>query len=255
MGRASTRRTSASSRRGWRPASAVRCTAATDTSADFPTLLNRAGVSWGILGKDEKCCGDSLRRLGNEYVFDKMATENVKLFKDKGVTKIITQCPHCFSTLKNDYRQYGLDVEVIHHSVLIRDLLASGKLKLDHPAASLGKIVFHDSCYLGRHNDVYDAPREALQTATGAAPVEMTRNRENSFCCGAGGGRMWMEEHGGTRINIARVEEALAQSPDTICVSCPYCMTMFEDGLKDKAADKVHLKDIAEVVAEGLRPV
>jgi len=219
------------------------------------TILERAGVSWGILGKDEKCCGDSLRRLGNEYVFDRMARENVKTFQDKGVKKVITPCPHCFSTLKNDYRQYGINLEVVHHSQLIQELLTSGRLKLTRQVVDLGKVVFHDSCYLGRHNDVYDAPREAVRAATGAAPAELERQRENSFCCGAGGGRMWMEEHVGTRINHNRVQEALAQKPDTICVSCPYCMTMFEDGFKDEKAEQVRVKDVAEIVAEGLRPV
>ena len=217
------------------------------------TILNQAGISWGILGKDEKCCGDSVRRLGNEYLFDKMARENVELFQSKGVKKVITSCPHCFTTLKNDYRQYGLELEVIHHSELIRDLLNSGRLKLNHTVADLGKVVFHDSCYLGRHNDVYDPPREAVAKATGKAPEELERNRENSFCCGAGGGRMWMEEHLGSRINHNRVQEALTQKPDTICVSCPYCMTMFEDGLKDEKAEQVRVRDVAEIVAEGLR--
>ena len=217
------------------------------------TILDQAGISWGILGKEENCCGDSLRRLGNEFVFDKMARENVLLFQKKGVQKIITSCPHCFTTLANDYRQYGLEVEVIHHSQLIRDLLASGRLKLDHTVTDLGKIVFHDSCYLGRHNDIYDPPREAVAAATGTAPLELERNRENSFCCGAGGGRMWMEEHLGSRINHNRVQEALTQEPDTICVSCPYCMTMFEDGLKDEKAEQVRVRDVAEIVAEGLR--
>jgi Fe-S oxidoreductase len=218
------------------------------------TILNAAGVSWGILGKDEPCCGDSLRRLGNEYVFDKMARENVALFRDRGVTKVIVQCPHCFTTLRNDYRQYGLELEVVHHSQLIQELIAKGKLRLNKQLTDLGKIVFHDSCYLGRHNDVYDAPRGAIRQTTGQSPVEMGRNRENAFCCGAGGGRMWMEEFEGTRINHARVEEALSTKADTVCVSCPYCMTMFEDGLKDKGAGEVRVRDVAEVVAEGLRP-
>ena len=167
------------------------------------------------------------------------------------MTKVITQCPHCFSTLKNDYRQYGLELEVVHHSELIRDLLRSGRLKLNRQVADLGNLIFHDSCYLGRHNDVYDA----LRAATGEAPRELGRNCENSFCCGAGGGRMWMEEHSGTRINLNRVKEALALKPDTLCVSCPYCMTMFEDGLKDVNAEQVRVRDVAEVVCEGLRPV
>lgn len=216
-------------------------------------IMNAAGVSWGVLGKDEKCCGESLRRLGNEYIFERIAKENVLLFKSRGVKKVITLCPHCFSTLKNDYKQYGLDVEVIHHSELIKDLLASGKLKMNRPVSNLGKIVFHDSCYLGRHNDIYETPRNVLRSLTGNQPLEMKRNHDNAFCCGAGGGRMWMEEHLGTRINLARVKEALDESPDTICVSCPYCMTMFEDGLKDEHVARVQVKDIAEVVAEGFR--
>jgi len=216
------------------------------------TILDAAGVSWGILGKDEKCCGDSLRRLGNEFVFDRMAKENVQLFKDRGVTKIITQCPHCFSTLKNDYRQYGIELEVIHHSQLLEKLMAEGRLKPDSRVDGLGKIIFHDSCYLGRHNGVYDEPRRLIERSTGNPPAEFARARNEAFCCGAGGGRMWLEEHTGTRININRVEQALSENPDTICVACPYCMTMFEDGLKDKQAGQTKVRDVAEIVAEGL---
>ncbi len=215
------------------------------------TILDKAGVSWGILGREEQCCGDSVRRLGNEFVFDKMAKENVALFQERGVTRIVTQCPHCFSTLKNDYRQYGLEVEVLHHSELIAKLVEQGKLKLPKQADQ-GKIVFHDSCYLGRHNDTFEAPRSVIKAATGKAPAELERNRENGFCCGAGGGRMWMEEQIGSRINLERVKEALKQEPDTLCVSCPYCMTMMEDGLKDESCEKVRVKDIAEVMAEAM---
>jgi len=215
-------------------------------------VLDAAGVSWGILGKDEKCCGDSLRRLGNEYVFEQMAKENIKMFQSKGVTKIITECPHCFTALKDDYAQFGVKLEVIHHTEFINNLIKQGKLKLHQ--TDLGKLLFHDSCYLGRYNDIYEAPRQTVKAATGSAPAEFERNQERGFCCGAGGGRMWLEESRGTRINIARTEEALAQSPKTICVSCPYCMTMFEDGLKDKNADKdVQVLDIAEVVAKALK--
>ena len=221
-------------------------------SAALAQLLDKAGVSWGILGKDERCCGDSLRRLGNEYVFDRMAKENVRLFTERGVGKVITQCPHCFSTLKNDYKQYGLDLEVVHHTEFLRNLVQDGYLKLNGTSSGLGATLFHDSCYLGRHNDVYDAPREVIELATGAAPSEMGRNRANAFCCGAGGGRMWMEEHAGERINLNRVKEALEEKPDTICVSCPYCLTMFEDGLKDVKADSVKVRDVAEVLAEAV---
>jgi Fe-S oxidoreductase len=218
-------------------------------------LLDKAGVSWGILGKDEKCCGDSLRRLGNEYAFDCLARENADMLRQRGVKKVITQCPHCFSTLKNDYRQYGLELDVVHHAEFLRDLLRDGRLGLSQTTGDLGRTVFHDSCYLGRHNGVYDAPREVLAAATGSAPAEMARARENAFCCGAGGGRMWMEESEGSRINETRVNEALAVKPQTICTACPYCMTMFEDGLKDVHAENVVVKDVAEVVAAAvLRP-
>jgi Fe-S oxidoreductase/nitrate reductase gamma subunit len=216
-------------------------------------ILDAAGVSWGVLGKDEKCCGESLRRLGNEYVFDRMARENIKQYQDKGVTKIITECPHCFTVLKNEYPQYGAKFEVMHHTELINQLIKDGKLKLNG-LLDLGNLVFHDSCYLGRHNNIYEAPRAAVTAATGKAPIEMGRNHNRGFCCGAGGGRMWLEESAGKRINIERTEEALKSDPKTICVACPYCMVMFEDGLKDKAADtKVQVLDVAEIVAKALK--
>jgi Fe-S oxidoreductase len=222
------------------------------------TVLNMAGVSWGTLGKEEKCCGDSVRRLGNEFLFDQMARENVELFTSKKVTKVITQCPHCFNTLKNDYRQYGLELEVLHHSELLARLLAEGKIKPARQVTALGQVLYHDSCYLGRHNGIYDEPRSAIAAVTGEQPVEAPRNRENAFCCGAGGGRMWMEEGTGERINVVRVAEAieaLGTGPSTVCVACPYCLTMFEDGLKDKDVSTIRVMDVAEVVAESLRPV
>jgi Fe-S oxidoreductase len=215
-------------------------------------ILNAAGVSWGILGKDEKCCGDGMRRLGNEYVFDKMATENVKLFSEKGVKKVITLCPHCFTTYKNDYRQYGASFEVVHHTEFIDHLIKEGKLKLNQ--IDLGNVVLHDSCYLGRHNGIYEEPRSAVKAVTGKKPTEIGRNHRRSFCCGAGGGRMWLEENLGTRINHARVEEALRENPNTICVACPYCMTMFVDGLKSKGFEgQVRVLDLAEIVAQALK--
>jgi Fe-S oxidoreductase/nitrate reductase gamma subunit len=222
------------------------------TTLSVARILDKGGVSWGTLGRDELCCGDSLRRLGNEYVFDRMAQANIKMFEEKGIKKIITQCPHCYSTLKNDYKQYGTELEVVHHTEFIRGLLQSGKLKLN-AKEDLGKVIFHDSCYLGRYNGIYEAPRQVIAAAIGRPPDEMPRNRDNAFCCGAGGGRMWMEEKEGTLINVARVEEALAGKADTVCVCCPYCMTMFDDGLKDKEADeKVRVLDLAEIVAAAL---
>jgi Fe-S oxidoreductase/nitrate reductase gamma subunit len=223
-------------------------------SLAISSILDASGISWGILGKDELCCGDSMRRLGNEFVFDRMTKDNIKIFNDKGIKKIITQCPHCYNTLKNDYRQYGLELEVIHHTKMINNLIKAGKLTLNVNGADLGNVVFHDSCYLGRYNGIYDAPREVIASVTGRAPSEMERRLDKSFCCGAGGGRMWMEESTGTRINVARVEEALKKEPRTICVSCPYCLTMFEDGLKSiKADDKVQVMDVAEIVSRGLK--
>ena len=216
-------------------------------------ILSAAGISWGILGRDELCCGDSLRRLGNEYIYDRMVRANIELFQEKGVNKIITECPHCYHTLKNDYRQYGVEWEVIHHTELVNNLLKEGRLKLNGNQ-DLGNVVFHDSCYLGRHNEIYQAPREAIASVTGRAPTEMERNQNRAFCCGAGGGRMWMEESIGKRMNIERVQEALKKDPRTICVCCPYCMIMFEDGLKDEGAgDRVRVLDLAEIVAGALK--
>jgi Fe-S oxidoreductase/nitrate reductase gamma subunit len=216
-------------------------------------ILNAGGISWGILGKDELCCGDSLRRLGNEFVFDRMAKDNIKIFKEKGVKKVITECPHCYNTLKNDYRQYGAELEVIHHTELIDNLLKVDKLRLNG-SKDLGNVVFHDSCYLGRYNGIYAAPRRVIALVTGQVSTDMERRYDKSFCCGAGGGRMWMEESTGKRINVARVEQALKKDPRTICVCCPYCLTMFADGLKDKKADdRVQVLDLAEIVAGALK--
>jgi Fe-S oxidoreductase len=235
----------------------VGCSGALDSRSRQTTLalakiFNQAGLSWGILGSREKCCGDPLRRLGNEYVFDTLARENVQLFKRHGIQKVITFCPHCFSTLKNDYAQYGADFEVIHHTQLIADLLRQGRLRLSGRAEE--RIVFHDSCYLGRYNGVLDEPREVIAAASGGKPpLEMPRCGQNSFCCGAGGGRMWMDEDIGQATYLARTREALALNPSTIAVACPYCMTMFEDGLRDEnATGKVKVRDVAELVVEAM---
>jgi Fe-S oxidoreductase len=223
------------------------------TALALAKIFNQAGLSWGILGNREKCCGDPLRRLGNEYVFDMLARENVQLFKRHAIRQVITFCPHCFSTLKHDYAQFGADFEVVHHTQLIADLLRQGRLRLSGRAQE--RIVFHDSCYLGRYNGVLDEPREVLAAATGQRPLEAPRCRQNSFCCGAGGGRMWMDEDVGQATYLARTREVLALEPATIAVACPYCMTMFEDGLRDEnATGKVKVRDVAEIVVEAMRP-
>jgi Fe-S oxidoreductase len=215
-------------------------------------ILNTAGVSWGILGKEEKCCGDSMRRLGNEFIFDRLAKENIKMFQEKGIKKIITQCPHCFNTLKNDYQQYGIKLEVYHHSEFINNLIKTGRISIKEKS-DLGKTVIHDSCYLGRYNHIYTAPREVITSTNGHLPIEMERNSQRSFCCGAGGGRMWMEENAGKRINLERVQEALKLDVNTVGVCCPYCLTMFEDGIKDEKADaRVKVLDIAEIVSQSM---
>jgi Fe-S oxidoreductase len=223
------------------------------TSLAVAKILTAAGLSWGIFGSREKCCGDSLRRLGNEYVFDQLARENVDLFKRHGIRRIVTLCPHCYNTLKNDYAQFGANFEVVHHTQLIADLLKQCRIRLSSPVDE--RIVFHDSCYLGRYNGVYREPRELLAAATGGRiPLEMPRCRADSFCCGAGGGHMWMNEDIGQSTYLARTREALALNPSTICVACPYCMTMFEDGLRDEnVVNQVKIKDVAEIVAEAMR--
>jgi Fe-S oxidoreductase len=216
-------------------------------------ILKAADVKFGILGVEEKCCGDSLRRLGNEFVFDKIAKENVELFAKRGVQNIICYCPHCYTTLKNDYAQFGLTPRISHYTEFLPELIQQGRLKLSGGNGD-DRILFHDSCYLCRYNGLFDQPRGLIKSATGKAPLEMDRSGQKSFCCGAGGGRMWMEEDPADRINLNRVREALGKNPDTIAVTCPYCMTMFEDGVKDLQADKrVKVMDIVEIVAERIK--
>ncbi len=213
--------------------------------------LRKASISCAILGKEEQCCGDPLRRLGNEYVFDKLARSNVALFEKYGVKKILTLCPHCYSTFKHDYKDFGAEFEVIHHTELLSALLKAGRLQ---PGKGLQqeRIVFHDSCYLGRYNDLYEEPRAIIQQATGSSPLEMEKRRRESFCCGGGGGRMWMEESSGTRINADRTRQALRQDPTVIATCCPYCLTMFEDGIKDeKMEDRVRVLDVAEILSSS----
>ncbi|RMF18972.1 MAG: (Fe-S)-binding protein [Candidatus Dadabacteria bacterium] len=215
-------------------------------------LLNKAGVSYAVLGTEEMCTGDSARRLGNELLFQTMAQMNIETLNGYGVKKIITQCPHCFNTLRNEYPEFGGEYDVMHHTEILAELVEQGKLK-PQAVETFKKITFHDSCYLGRHNDVYDAPRKVLDAIPGVERVEMPRNKEQGFCCGAGGGRMWMEEHIGTRVNINRVDEALDTQADAIASGCPFCMTMLDNGVKDREAEeKVATKDVAELLAESV---
>ncbi|WP_374724188.1 heterodisulfide reductase-related iron-sulfur binding cluster [Calidifontibacillus erzurumensis] len=213
----------------------------------FAKLLNEAGVSFAILGNKEKNSGDTPRRLGNEFLFQELATANIAEIEKSGAKKIVTIDPHAYNTLKNEYVDFGLEVEVYHHTEVLAQLIKEGRLK---PKYELDEtITFHDSCYLGRYNEIYDQPREILRSIPGVKLVEMERNRETGMCCGAGGGLMWMEEHVGNRINVARTEQALEVNPTVISSGCPYCLTMLSDGTKAKEVeDKVKTYDIAELL-------
>jgi Fe-S oxidoreductase len=214
------------------------------------TLMHAAGVKFATLGNEEKCNGDPARRSGNEYLAQMLITENIETLNHYGVKKIVAACPHCFNTLKNEYPQFGGTYEVVHHTTFLNQLIRSGRLKVRKQAAQ--KIVFHDSCYAGRYNEIYQAPR-ALLAHSGSRPAEMARSRSRGLCCGAGGARMFMEERVGKRINIERTEEALSLDPATIATECPFCMTMLSDGLKAKDADqRVLVRDVAEILADAL---
>ncbi len=219
----------------------------TKVTQAFARLMQKAGIKFAILGVEEKCTGDSARRIGNEYLAQMLMKDNIATLNNYNVKKIVTTCPHCFNTLKNEYPQFGGNYEVIHHTNLLLNLVNEGRLKITKEEAAT--ITFHDSCYLGRYNEIYEPPREILDAIPGVTTAEMKRTKSRGFCCGAGGGRMWMEEHEGKRVNVERTEEALALKPDVIGTACPFCMTMLEDGVKDKgAAESVKVKDIAEIL-------
>ena len=216
-------------------------------------LLKRAGIDVAVLGPSEMCTGDSARRSGNEYLFQMLAMPNVEMLNGMGVKKIITQCPHCFNTLKNEYPQLGGNYEVVHHSELLEQLIASGQL--DMSGATLDdRITYHDSCYLGRHNDVYMAPRKVVGSIKGVQIVEMPRNGTKGMCCGAGGARMWMEESIGTKVNDERAREALSTGATRVATACPFCYIMLDDGVKAAGAeeDAVKVADIAIHVLDAL---
>ena len=216
-------------------------------AVSFVKVLQAAGINFGILGAEEKCCGDSARRIGNEYLFQTLAQENIECMKKYGVKKIVTTCPHGYNIIKNEYPQFGGDFEVYHHSEFIASLIRERKIKLKHSIDHT--ITYHDSCYLGRYNAIYSEPREIIRNIPGTKVVEMEPSFERSFCCGAGGGRMWMEEHLGKRINHLCFEYALKIGATIIGSACPFCLTMLEDATKDKELEEsVKVRDLAELV-------
>jgi Fe-S oxidoreductase/nitrate reductase gamma subunit len=233
----------------------VGCVASLDdrnrkVAKSLSAIMQKAGVSFGVLGPDEKCCGDPLRRTGNEYQYQEIAQGNVEFLKELGVKKIVTACPHCYNTLKNDYAQLGAAFEVYHHTEFIRMLAKDGKIKIN-PALE-GVTTYHDPCYLGRVNRVFDAPREVLGAVKKGPFVELPRNRDEGFCCGGGGGKIWMEEHHG-RICHLRMDDAIGVGANTVITACPYCLIMMEDAIKDKEkSETMKALDISEAVARSI---
>ena len=230
------------------------------TTRAVAELLDMAGISFGVLGNGETCTGDPARRAGNEFVFQGLAQQNVETFKEYKVKKVVSTCAHCFNTLKNEYKDFGIELEVVHHTQLLNRLVREGKLTpvTDGAGAAKRSITYHDPCYLGRHNQVYSPPRELLQVLPGAEFVEMERNSEKSFCCGAGGARMWMEENIGERINMNRTKEAVGTGADQIAVGCPFCRVMLSDGLtmqqsKGEAREEVEVLDVAQMLLASVK--
>jgi Fe-S oxidoreductase len=234
----------------------VGCAAAFDernqkVAGALAKLLQRAGVNFSILGEEERCTGDPARRIGNEYLYQMLAGENIATLNRYGIKKIVTSCPHCFNTIRNEYPKLGGTYEVVHHTELLADLAQQGRL---HPQRPMhGVATFHDPCYLGRHNGVYDSPRRLLGAIPGLQVKEMDRCRERGFCCGAGGGLMWFEEKIGKRVSWERTEEALALQPQVLASACPFCLIMFEDAIKVKGANETTKPlDVAEVMAQSV---
>ena len=221
----------------------------------FVSILNKVQIKYAILGKEEACTGDPARRAGNEFLFQMMAYQNIQVLNDYGIKKIVTACPHCFNIIKNEYPELGGTYEVIHHAVFLQQLIDEGKIKMKETGDFKGKrITYHDSCYLGRANNIYEAPRKVLE-ALDAELVEMKRCGSKGMCCGAGGAQMWKEEEkGSTRINLERTNEALQTGATVIASACPYCNTMLTDGVKsnEKEAD-VEVLDIAELINASMQ--
>src|SRR6187549_369941 len=212
----------------------------------FVTILDKIAIQYAILGKEEMCTGDPVRRAGNEFMFQMMAYQNIQILNNYHIKKIVTACPHCFNTLKNEYPQLGGNYEVIHHSQLLEQLIDSGRLDVSQ-ATLEERITYHDSCYLGRHNDVYLAPRKVVGSLKGVQIVEMPRNGTKGMCCGAGGARMWMEESIGKKVNDERATEALSTGATRVATACPFCFIMLDDGVKGHGVDEDQVKvaDIA----------
>ncbi|MBS0031487.1 (Fe-S)-binding protein [Chitinophaga sp. 22321] len=221
----------------------------------FTTILDKVGIQFAILGKEESCTGDPARRAGNEFIFQMMAQNNIQLLNMYAVKKIVTACPHCFNTLKNEYPALGGNYEVIHHTTFLQALIDEGRIKMQEGGTFKGKkITYHDSCYLGRANNIYEAPRKVLETLD-AELVEMKRCRSKGLCCGAGGAQMFKEEEkGSTRINFERGHEAVATGASVIASNCPFCMTMLTDGIKEAGKEEeVKVLDVAELIAQSMK--
>lgn len=221
----------------------------------FVEILQKANIRFAILGKEEMCTGDPARRSGNEFLFQMMAYQNIQLLNGYNIKKIVTACPHCFNVLRNEYPQLGGNYDVVHHTQFIQELIDSGKIVLQESGAFKGKkITFHDSCYLGRGNNIYEAPRKVLE-ALDADLVEMKRCRKNGFCCGAGGAQMFKEEEkGDVRVSIERAREAIDTNAEVVASACPFCNTMLSDGVKNEnKAETVAVLDVAEIVAQQIK--
>lgn len=224
---------------------------AQNVSRTFASLLQHAGISFAILGNEEKCSGDPARRAGNEFLFQMLALQNIQTLNGYGITKIVSACPHCFNTLKNEYPELGGHYEVMHHTQLLQQLLADGRIKTNESSGDL--ITYHDSCYLGRANDVYDAPREIMEDLK-VQLKEMTRSGKKGLCCGAGGAQMFKEdEPGNKRINTERVEEIVGTGAKIVVANCPFCITMLTDGVKERELqDEVKVYDISELILNNI---
>lgn len=221
----------------------------------FATILNAVGIKYAILGKEEMCTGDPARRAGNEFLFQMMAYQNIQVLNTYAVKRIVTVCPHCFNVFKNEYPELGGTYEVVHHTTFLQQLLDEGRIKLNDATSFKGKkITYHDSCYLGRGNGIYEAPRKVLE-ALDAELVEMKRCRKNGLCCGAGGAQMFKEEEPGrTRINLERSAEAIATGADVVAAACPFCNTMLTDGVKHaEKEDSVKVLDVAEILVQTMK--